>query len=255
MHDTLALPRARSDPPPATTTTSSRSAALYAFTRELRAAAVARRGRARQGLAARKMPGDDWQKFANLRLLYAYMYAQPGKKLLFMGGEFGAVARVEPRRAASTGTCSATQQRARAHAAAASASSTSSTAASARCTSSTASRRGFEWIEANDAEYSVLAFLRSGRATTPTACSSCSTSRRCRATTIASASTGRSAARGARSSTPTRRVRRQRARQRRRAWRCTPVPWHGRGASLEPDAAAARRAVPEGRVAQRRVSS
>jgi 1,4-alpha-glucan branching enzyme len=36
-----------------------------------------------------KMPGDPWQQFANLRLLFAWMFAQQGKKLLFMGGEFG----------------------------------------------------------------------------------------------------------------------------------------------------------------------
>ncbi len=42
-----------------------------------------------KGSIAQKMPGDEWQKFANLRLLYCYMYTHPGQKLLFMGNDIG----------------------------------------------------------------------------------------------------------------------------------------------------------------------
>jgi 1,4-alpha-glucan branching enzyme len=46
-----------------------------------------------------KMPGDTWQQFANLRLLYAFQFAHPGKKMLFMGGEFGQWIEWDPSRA------------------------------------------------------------------------------------------------------------------------------------------------------------
>jgi 1,4-alpha-glucan branching enzyme len=42
-----------------------------------------------KGALIGKLPGDEWQRYANLRALFGYMYGHPGKKLLFMGGEFG----------------------------------------------------------------------------------------------------------------------------------------------------------------------
>jgi 1,4-alpha-glucan branching enzyme len=104
-----------------------------------------------------KMPGDEWQRFANLRLLLALMFAQPGKKLLFMGGEFaqpgewahdGELAwplAGEPRHAgvqALIGHLNRTY--------------VYEPALHVRDVDS----RGFEWIDANDAEQSVLAFAR-----------------------------------------------------------------------------------------------
>ena len=44
-----------------------------------------------------KMPGDRWQRFANLRAYFGFMWTHPGKKLLFMGGEFAQERRVESR--------------------------------------------------------------------------------------------------------------------------------------------------------------
>jgi 1,4-alpha-glucan branching enzyme len=88
MNDTLAYLRPRSGAPALSSQPAHLRPALRLH-RELRPAAVPRRSGAWQGLAVGKMPGDDWQKFANLRLLLAYQMTSPGKKLNFMGSELG----------------------------------------------------------------------------------------------------------------------------------------------------------------------
>ena len=106
-----------------------------------------------------KMAGDDWQKFANLRAYYAFMWGYPGKKLLFMGQEFAQRdewseergARLAPARLrARIGACggwSRDLNRALPR-------------ACRRCMRATASREGFEWLIVDDHANSVFAWLR-----------------------------------------------------------------------------------------------
>jgi len=109
-----------------------------------------------------KLPGDDWQRFANLRLLLGYMYAQPGKKLLFMGGEFGQwrewahdesldwhLAALAPHAGLQRWVADLGRLYRAAPA-----------LHELDCDSA-----GFEWIDANDSENSVISFIRKGRST------------------------------------------------------------------------------------------
>jgi 1,4-alpha-glucan branching enzyme len=110
-----------------------------------------------KGSLVAKMPGDDWQKFANLRLLLGYMTAEPGKKLLFMGGEFGAwrewnhdigldwdQARHEPHAGVQNWMADLNRLYR-----------TEPALHEWDCDS-----RGFEWVDCSDAAASVIAFLR-----------------------------------------------------------------------------------------------
>jgi len=107
-----------------------------------------------------KMPGDEWQRFANLRLLFGYMYAQSGKKLVFMGGEIGQVpewnheASLEwwvlqfPYHAGVKRFVSELNRLYRTERA---------------MHELDADSHGFEWIDCSDVEHSVIALLRKGR--------------------------------------------------------------------------------------------
>ena len=107
-----------------------------------------------------KMPGDDWQKFANLRLLYGYMFGMPGKKLLFMGGEFG-----QPGEWQHDGSLQWDLAKQLPHSAVQRWLSTLNRFYSGEkalhewdCDPA-----GFEWIDANDSEESVVSFLRKAK--------------------------------------------------------------------------------------------
>ena len=104
-----------------------------------------------------KMPGNDWQKFANLRLLLGYMYAHPGKKMTFMGSEIGQwsewnhdasldwhLLEFEPHRKLSSWVARLNDYyRSR-----------------PQLYELDFSREGFSWIDPNNADHSVLSFLR-----------------------------------------------------------------------------------------------
>ena len=113
-----------------------------------------------KGSLLARMPGDEWQQFANLRLLFGYMWAQPGKKLLFMGGEFGQGREWSHEQSLEWHLLEypnhqGVQRWVR--------------ELNAFYRSQPAlwqldfSPAGFEWVDANDNENSVLAFLRKGR--------------------------------------------------------------------------------------------
>ncbi len=104
-----------------------------------------------------KMPGDDWQMFANLRLLYSWMYLHPGAKLIFMGGEFaqraewdfsGSLVWDEKQYESHNGVFKCLQSLNKLY------------RNEASLHELNYSEQGFEWIEHNDSDNSVLSFIR-----------------------------------------------------------------------------------------------
>ena len=112
-----------------------------------------------KGSLQRRMPGDEWQRFANLRLLFGYMWTHPGKKLLFMGGEFGQWSEwnhdasldwhllEQPLHRALARWIGDLNQLLRGHGA---------------MHSLDFDPAGFEWVSVSDADHSVLSYLRRG---------------------------------------------------------------------------------------------
>jgi len=107
-----------------------------------------------------KMPGDLWQQFANLRLLYAYQYAHPGKKLLFMGQEFAQRHEWTEKHSLDWHLLQYASHRGIQHLVA---DLNHFYGAEPALHEVDFDWQGFEWIDANDGDNSVLSFIRRGR--------------------------------------------------------------------------------------------
>ena len=114
-----------------------------------------------KGSLINKMPGDPWQKFANLRMFYAWMYAHPGKKLLFMGQEFGQWAEWNHNQSLDWHLCGEPfhdgLKRLVQHL-------NALYLAEPAFWDQDDTYAGFEWIDFNDSDNSVISFLRRSRA-------------------------------------------------------------------------------------------
>ena len=107
-----------------------------------------------------RMPGDDWQRFANLRAYYSFMFGHPGKKLMFMGCEFGQER--EWNHDHSLDWHLLEQPAARRHPEPDPRPQQALSRPCRRCTSWIATRPGFEWVVTDDAGNNVFAWLRKG---------------------------------------------------------------------------------------------
>ena len=106
------------------------------------------------------MPGDRWQQLANLRALLRVDVGPPRQEAAVHGRRDGPGAGVEPRPAASTGTCSTQPSHRGVRARCVAHAQPALPGASRRCGSATSTREGFRWIDANDTDQNVLSFLR-----------------------------------------------------------------------------------------------
>jgi 1,4-alpha-glucan branching enzyme len=107
-----------------------------------------------------KMPGDNWQKFANLRLLFSHQFTHPGTKLMFMGGEFGQLEEWNHNQSLDWHLCQQSSHKGIQNIVKVLNKIYQEEPA---LYSKQFSHEGFEWIESNDHENSVISFLRKGQ--------------------------------------------------------------------------------------------